>query len=62
MIESHCWQKSWSYCHNLTVPVPKEHHSVEYIGTSSRITDIILRIGWGTNTNHAECGQLSVEP
>ena len=40
-----------------TVPVPKEHHHVEY--RHSRVADI-LQIGWETNTSYAECGQLSI--
>ena len=68
MIRGHYWQKihgkKWS-CResarialkSLTVPVPKEHHDVEY--RHSRVADI-LQIGWETNTSHAECGQLSI--
>ena len=59
MIGGHRWQKSHgkkSSCHesarfaskSLTVPVPKEHHSVKYTGYS-RVADIILQIGWETN-------------
>ena len=42
-------------CH---VPVLKEHHDVEY--RHSRVANIILQIGWETNTSQAECGQLSI--
>ena len=42
---------------SLTAPVPKEHHDVKY--RYSRVADIILKIGWETNTSHAECGQLN---
>ena len=69
MIGGHCWQKirgkksSYRYSarlalKSLTVPVLKEHHDVEY--RHSRVADIILQIGWETNTSHAECGQLSI--
>ena len=37
---------------------PKEHHDVEY--RYSRVADIILQIGWETNTSHAECRQLNL--
>ena len=37
---------------SLIVPVPKEHHDVEY--RHSRVADV-LQIGWETNTSHAEC-------
>ena len=40
----------------LTVPFPTEHHRVEY--RHFRIADINLKIDWGTNTIHAERGQL----
>ena len=43
---------------SLTVPVLKEHHDVEY--RHSRVADIILQIGWETNTSHAERGQLDL--
>ena len=42
---------------SLTAPVP-EHHDVEY--RYSRVADIILQIGWETNTSHAECRQLDL--
>ena len=38
----------------LAVPIPKEHHNVEY--KHSCVADI-LQIGWETNATHAECGQ-----
>ena len=41
---------------SLTIPIPKEHHSIEL--RNSHIADIILQVGWETNTSHAECGQL----
>ena len=70
MIRGHCWQKIHGKIvvlsqlarlasKSLTVPVPKEHHGVEY--RYSRVADIILQTGWETNTSHVECGQLSIE-
>ena len=43
---------------SLTIPVPKEHHDVEY--RHSRVAGIILHIGWETSTSHAKCGQLDL--
>ena len=66
MIGGHRWQKIRGKIVVLSrvreirfedVPVPKEHHDVEY--RYSRVADI-LQIGWETNTSHAECGQLSI--
>ena len=34
----------------------RQHHGVEY--RHSRVADIILQIGWETNTSHAELRQL----
>ena len=34
-----------------------QRHAIKY-----RLADIITqKIGWGTNTSHAECGQLSID-
>ena len=44
---------------SLTVPVPKELHSVEY--RQSCVAEINLQIGWETNTSHEESGQFSIE-
>ena len=44
---------------SLTVPVPIEHYGVEY--RHSRVAGISLKIGWGINTSHAECEQLSID-
>ena len=44
---------------NLTVPVAMKHHRVEC--RHSHVADIILQIGWETNTSHAEHGQLSIK-
>ena len=69
MIGGHRWQKisgkivvlsrvrETHFEESQIVPVPKEHHDVEY--RHSRVADI-LQIGWETNTSHVECGQLSI--
>ena len=58
LIGGHCWLKirGKSSCresamlalNNLTVPVPKLHHDVEY--RYSRVADIILQISWEIST------------
>ena len=66
MIGGHRWQKIRGNSRlvvrlaskSLTVPVPKEHHDVEY--RHSRVADIILQIGWETNISHTECEQLDL--
>ena len=39
---------------HLTIPILIEHRDVEH--SYSRVADTNLKIGWGTNTNHAEGG------
>ena len=65
MIQGHRWQKSHGNSHlvtrwrkSLTIPIATEHHGVEYRHSYIYyIADINLKIGWGTNTSHAEHGQ-----
>ena len=46
---------------SLTIPIPTEHHDVEYRHLYIYIADINLKIGWGTNTSHEEHGQLWID-
>ena len=70
MIGSHHWQKSVEKrlsCNKsarfalkrVTIPIPIEHHDVEY--RHSYVADINLKIDLGTNTGHAECGQFLID-